>query len=390
MKRLSYSDFLTYLSLILMAGTLAAAVAKCVFIFPPYMLSPAPSADKTGALDSLIVPSVASGICVLLSCGRDLRFGMARALPLALCALTVAAGAAALKLGNTYDALNYVPPAVFFAAFAAIATVARVLIFRRGTGARKGFIAAVVCALPAALISLGAIAAVLSGHKLIATLVLLFLPVPFCAASALACAAAVSRRSAIMLMCLPLPVCIFCATRTLNFGGAYGAATVLSVIFTAAAAASVAEDVRKTRKLIKGDTAMANKVISGMGFHHIALKAHNFEESLKFYTEGLGMKPLAGWGEGDGRIQMLDIGDGTILELFAGGSEHAETGRYIHLAFCCDDVDAAFAAAVKAGAKVKTEPATVPLDSKPQPMTLRVAFVYGPSGEELEFFKVVE
>lgn len=134
---------------------------------------------------------------------------------------------------------------------------------------------------------------------------------------------------------------------------------------------------------------MANKVISGLGFHHIALKAHNFEESLKFYTEGLGMELLNGWGEGDGRIQMLDIGDGTILELFAGGAEHAEVGRYMHLAFKCDDVDAAFATAVKAGAKVKMEPSTVPLNSQPHPMTLRVAFVYGPSGEELEFFKVV-
>lgn len=29
---------------------------------------------------------------------------------------------------------------------------------------------------------------------------------------------------------------------------------------------------------------MANEIVSGMGFHHVALKAHNFDASLKFFT----------------------------------------------------------------------------------------------------------
>ena len=40
---------------------------------------------------------------------------------------------------------------------------------------------------------------------------------------------------------------------------------------------------------------MANEIIKGMGFHHVALKAVNFEESLKFFTEGLGMKFYTQW-----------------------------------------------------------------------------------------------
>ena len=134
---------------------------------------------------------------------------------------------------------------------------------------------------------------------------------------------------------------------------------------------------------------MSNKIISGLGFHHIALKAADFEKSYKFYTDGLGMTPVTTWGEGASRIQMLDIGNGTILEVFAGGSDDADAGRWLHLALCCDDVDAAFKTALGAGARVKSEPRTVPLDSKPAPMTLRCAFVYGPSGEELEFFKIL-
>jgi len=132
---------------------------------------------------------------------------------------------------------------------------------------------------------------------------------------------------------------------------------------------------------------MANEIIKGMGFHHIALKAVDFEASLKFY-EALGMKFYTQWGEGDGRIAMLDLGDGGILELFAGGAEGANT-NYIHFAMKVDDVDAAYETALKAGAKPKSAPVVVPVDSAPVKVTLNCAFVYGPDGEELEFFKIL-
>ncbi len=133
---------------------------------------------------------------------------------------------------------------------------------------------------------------------------------------------------------------------------------------------------------------MANEIIKGMGFHHIALKAVDFEASLAFY-QALGMKFYTQWGEGDGRIAMLDLGDGGILELFAGGAEGPNT-NYIHFAMKVDDVDAAYAAAIAAGAKPKSEPKVVPLQSAPVKLTLNCGFVYGPSGEELEFFRIVE
>ena len=132
---------------------------------------------------------------------------------------------------------------------------------------------------------------------------------------------------------------------------------------------------------------MANEIIKGMGFHHIAVKAVDFDASLKFY-EALGMKFYTQWGEGDGRIAMLDLGDGGILELFAGGAEGPNT-NYIHFAMKVDDVDAAYATALAAGAKPTSEPKVVPLNSAPVKLTLNCGFVYGPSGEELEFFRVV-
>ena len=79
--------------------------------------------------------------------------------------------------------------------------------------------------------------------------------------------------------------------------------------------------------IIVGNTSVTveevskNEIVKGMGFHHVALKAVDFDASFKFYTEGLGMKFYTSWGEGSGKIAMLDLGDGGILELFAGGEE---------------------------------------------------------------------
>ncbi len=135
---------------------------------------------------------------------------------------------------------------------------------------------------------------------------------------------------------------------------------------------------------------MANEIIKGMDFHHIALAAVDFEQSLKFYTEGLGMKFYTMWGEGSGRIAMLDMGEGGIVELFAGGEKvQPKMSGYLHLALRADDVDAAYKRALEFGAREKSAPKVVALSSSPVKLTLHCGFVYGPSGEEIEFFKVI-
>lgn len=137
--------------------------------------------------------------------------------------------------------------------------------------------------------------------------------------------------------------------------------------------------------------ANINKKIPGLGFHHIALKVKDFEKSRDFYVNGLGMTPIVGWGEGDSEIIMLDLGDGGILELFAGGGDHlASNGKWLHFAMTVDNVDEAYATAIAAGAESLIPPKSVPLESRPYKMTLRIAFVKGFDGEELEFFTVEE
>lgn len=134
---------------------------------------------------------------------------------------------------------------------------------------------------------------------------------------------------------------------------------------------------------------MANEIIKGMGFHHIALRCADIEKSLTMY-KALGMKEEVRWGEGERLIVMLDIGDGGHIEMFANGSdEYAVKGKWNHFAMHVDNVDDAYRIALAAGFQPLTPPKFAPLNSTPEKITLNVAFVTGPDGEEVEFFRVV-
>lgn len=140
---------------------------------------------------------------------------------------------------------------------------------------------------------------------------------------------------------------------------------------------------------------MSNHVIKGLGYAHIAIASYDFEKSLAFY-KALGMTVYTEWGEGDKHIALLDMGNGSLLELFCKPTLNPEKSagledgaQFMHFAFSADDVDEAYRVALEAGATPLTPPKDAPLASHPVPLTLRVAFVKGPCGEELEFFKAV-
>ncbi len=135
---------------------------------------------------------------------------------------------------------------------------------------------------------------------------------------------------------------------------------------------------------------MANLPAQPLKTHHAALKVSDIDTSIRFYTEGLGMKLLKTWGEGDSRAAMIDIGDGSCIEMFAsgvkGGSVQEQAGCFVHFAFEVENPDEWHARALSCGAADKSAPADLLVETSADPLDVRIAFVYGPDGEVLEFF----
>ncbi|MCC6443633.1 MAG: VOC family protein [Armatimonadetes bacterium] len=133
-----------------------------------------------------------------------------------------------------------------------------------------------------------------------------------------------------------------------------------------------------------------NAAIPGCGFHHVAMRAADFDGAVRFYTEGLGFRAACSWGEGDSRAVMLDTGDGNYFEIFAGGKrapgEAPPEGAVLHVALRADNCDATLERAVAAGAQVTMEPTSLDIPSSPA-TPVRIAFCKGPEGEIIEFFQ---
>jgi glyoxylase I family protein len=126
------------------------------------------------------------------------------------------------------------------------------------------------------------------------------------------------------------------------------------------------------------------------GFHHIAIRARDFDRSLQFYTRGLGCDRVYGWGEGKGQVALLDFGNGCLVELFGNSVEPREVDPsdvIMHFALRVDDVDAAFENALSAGGTEYIRPKAVNLRGDYE-LQFRNALVRGPSGEIIEFLKI--
>ena len=101
--------------------------------------------------------------------------------------------------------------------------------------------------------------------------------------------------------------------------------------------------------------------------HHIAIQAKDYERSIHFYKEVLGLKEVASvkFPVRDGLF--LDLGNGSLIELFA--PKHDGSTKIIdhnqeelpvwHFALAVDDVETAIERCREAGYPIKVEPKTV-------------------------------
>lgn len=136
------------------------------------------------------------------------------------------------------------------------------------------------------------------------------------------------------------------------------------------------------------------------GFHHVAIRAVDFDSTLQFYCEGLGCSVRHRFSV-PGRIDraaFLDMGGGHYIEVFGQGStvqsegrrrrpdEEPTEGALLHFCFRVTDVQAAYARALAAGAVSRVAPGTRQLGGEP-PAEVEIAFVTGPNGEVIEFLK---
>ena len=132
-----------------------------------------------------------------------------------------------------------------------------------------------------------------------------------------------------------------------------------------------------------------NQKIAGLGTHHIAVQTQNYEASVAFYTEVMGMAPTVEFNAGGRRVCLLDIGDGSHLELFepipgTTPSGDADGNVVFHFALTTSDIEAALERVRAAGMEITVEPRTAQLGS----LNVSIAFFKGPGGEVVEFFQV--
>ena len=126
------------------------------------------------------------------------------------------------------------------------------------------------------------------------------------------------------------------------------------------------------------------------GVHHIAIKCagrEHFERTMHFYHTLLGMPILREWSSAEGLpCAMVDIGGGSMMEIFSNAPDVLDAGALRHLAFAVGSVDECVAAVREAGYQIAMEPTDICIPSQ-IPYPARIAFCIGPVGEEIEFFE---
>ena len=126
-----------------------------------------------------------------------------------------------------------------------------------------------------------------------------------------------------------------------------------------------------------------NNACQILGMHHISMKCKDkvlFEKAVAFYKDILGFCEERRWAEG---VMLQE--DSARLEIFCNGEGIREQGAIRHFALETKNVDELAAKVKTAGYEVFIEPKNITIESEPQ-FHARMAFFYGPLGEQVELF----
>lgn len=187
-----------------------------------------------------------------------------------------------------------------------------------------------------------------------------------------------------------------------------------SAIDSSIYAQSTSKPDKKAESFIKGkiENRQQIKQKRTSGFYHVGLFAADLDATVRFYTEAFGLIRRYSWTQTKSieqtstgeffkfpfRIEFLDFGDGSYLEVFDLGKPPNElVGDYRlpinHFALRVSDIDDSYARAISAGAKPYNfniddkkwdgQPLSFTINGNP-PITLRIAFVLGPNNEIIE------
>ena len=123
-------------------------------------------------------------------------------------------------------------------------------------------------------------------------------------------------------------------------------------------------------------------------YMHTMIRVNDLDQSVKFYTELLGMKELRRTDVPDGRYTLAFVGYGdessnTVLELtYNYGVDHYDVGTaFGHLALGVSDIRASVEKLRDAGAKIIREPGPVKFG------TTVIAFIEDPNGYKIELIE---